>query len=541
MIKPVAFNLRFKIQLAFFTLAVLTIVYNRWLAYDELLMLVATAEQAAASPALIKQLNEQLDGFIWRTLWQTLAQLLAQFFIIAWIAKWFIKPVYTLLEGIQQVEKGNLTGEIASRTSDEFNELICHFNDMTSQLNRVLSKVDGSALKIQQSAYQITQVSQEIAVSSELEKQRFGDLSEVVNQLHGISHNIEGLAEDTREKSNAAFNRVKQSRNAIHHTQGELININEQVQGASDQVGELVETTQEITQLISTISEIAEQTNLLALNAAIEAARAGEQGRGFAVVADEVRDLADKTSEASEKIGNIIQRFRDKVQAVTQSMELIINKVSDNVRSADTTVDAMKETEDFVTISANDGEEIDQKTKQQLQMFDDLESAMKALMDSLESNTNKVNNTANIGLALNRSTDDLHHLVQGYKLSYEECEIEKRANERRSAPRIHTNLLVSIERATGAFDAFCDDISLTGLRMLTQESFADDEQVLLKLKLPSEDLATFKSQPPVEVQAKVARISSGNNNEQYVGLSFVSPKTPTLEKLQTIIDFYQLG
>ena len=65
--------------------------------------------------------------------------------------------------------------------------------------------------------------------------------------------------------------------------------------------------------------------------------------------------------------------------------------------------------------------------------------------------------------------------------------------------------------------------------------------MLLKLKLPSEDLATFKSQSPFEIQAKVVRIRSGNNNEQYVGLSFISPETPVLEKLQSIIDFYQLG
>jgi methyl-accepting chemotaxis protein len=145
-----------------------------------------------------------------------------------------------------------------------------------------------------------------------------------------VSDNARVTEQNSKESADLAASGVK----LVHQASQELELVAVQVDGASSRIGGLVERSKEIGGIADVIREIADQTNLLALNAAIEAARAGEQGRGFAVVADEVRKLAERTSEATGQITTMIHAIQQDTAAVVQSMEAVTPQVQKGVSIA---------------------------------------------------------------------------------------------------------------------------------------------------------------------------------------------------------------
>lgn len=255
--------------------------------------------------------------------------------ILAWFAPRNIsKAIKQVTFGVRQISSGDgdLTRRINSVKPDETGELSRELDSFVARLGSLIGQVRNGCEHIRQEMFNLGESASESANLSERQNQSLDFVVTAVEEMGGATREVAQNAADTVAEVEAlnrsADDGVKQLDNAI----SQLDNLAEQIQGAAGVINQLSERSDKIASVLDVILGISEQTNLLALNAAIEAARAGEQGRGFAVVADEVRELASKTQASTEDIQKMINDLQsgvsNAVSSITQSVDMAGTSVS---------------------------------------------------------------------------------------------------------------------------------------------------------------------------------------------------------------------
>ncbi len=218
-------------------------------------------------------------------------------------------------------DEGDLTTRLKSESNDEIDALVQGFNTFIAKIQRVITEVTGSTGRVAEAANEMKKVSEMSMLGMNAQQQ---EIQQVVTAMAEMTCSVDSvsqgasraadMANSARAEANDGKCVVEENMQAIDRLAGE-------VEHAAEVIQELDSHSESIGKVLSVIRDIAEQTNLLALNAAIEAARAGEQGRGFAVVADEVRTLAIRTHESTREINDMISRLQAGTQNAVQTMQ----------------------------------------------------------------------------------------------------------------------------------------------------------------------------------------------------------------------------
>ena len=216
--------------------------------------------------------------------------------------------------------EGDLTVQIATRSQDEVGQLAQNFNQFVARLHGIVSRLRDVTVEL--AAQSRTQAAGAEARSQRVRQQQdeIVMVATAVTEMASATQEIAGNAEFAANTAGDAVRLAVAGQSQVGQSQRSITGLAGEVSDASQTIHELDGHAQQISGILATISGIAEQTNLLALNAAIEAARAGEQGRGFAVVADEVRQLAARTSLSTDEIARVVQKNRELTARVTDDM-----------------------------------------------------------------------------------------------------------------------------------------------------------------------------------------------------------------------------
>ncbi|VVO60342.1 hypothetical protein PS854_00764 [Pseudomonas fluorescens] len=258
--------------------------------------------------------------------------------IAAWvITRLIVGPLRSVIRVAQQIASGDLSGTVEVTRRDEIGQLMQAMQQMGAGLSQIVSGLQAGIEQLATSAQSLSAVTEQTNLEVSSQKEETEQVATAMNQMTATVHDVARNAEEAAQAAQTADGKVESGQHVVRQSMARIEQLADSAHSASSSIESLSAEIQNIGTVLGVIKSVAEQTNLLALNAAIEAARAGEQGRGFAVVADEVRALAKRTQQSTEEIERLVSALRaaaqSSVQQIQNSGELVKLAVSDALQT----------------------------------------------------------------------------------------------------------------------------------------------------------------------------------------------------------------
>lgn len=321
-----------------------------------------------------------------------------------------------LIKTSGDMANGDLSQRTKLATKDEFGIISHSFDTMADSFAQALSKVADSSSQVAATANQLHSTAEKIAAGAEevaAQSATIATASEEMSATSGdIAQNCQFAAEGAQRATEAAQNGAA----VVENTVAVMSQIAEKVQESAKTVESLGARSDQIGAIIGTIEDIADQTNLLALNAAIEAARAGEQGRGFAVVADEVRALAERTTRATREIGEMIKAIQNETKGAVAAMEQGVHQVEAGTMEAAKSGDALRDILEQVNAVAMQVNQIATAAEEQTATTSEISGNMMMITDVVQTTSRGAHESATAAAQLNGNAEELQRLVRQFKL-----------------------------------------------------------------------------------------------------------------------------
>jgi methyl-accepting chemotaxis protein len=337
--------------------------------------------------------------------------------LLAWLLTNSItQPIANALGAAEQIAEGNLTRPITVDGQDEAGRLLLAMSKMQDKLRDTLQRISGSATQLASAAEELNSVTDESARGLTRQNNEIEQAATAVNEMTSAVEEVARNAVSTSEASKNATTSAGDGRDLVQETVSAIERMSADVQSTATLIGELANESRDIGKVLDVIRGLADQTNLLALNAAIEAARAGEAGRGFAVVADEVRALAHRTQQSTSEIERMIGSIQsgtehavDSMRNSTERAESTLNIARGAGMSLDTINSAIVEINERNLVIASAAEE-------QAQVAREVDRNLVNIRDLSVQSATGANQTSAASNELSRLAVDLNTLVGRFSL-----------------------------------------------------------------------------------------------------------------------------
>lgn len=358
--------------------------------------------------------------------------------VVVQVNKNVVGAVRAVADVVHNVAEGDFTQAIPKTSNDEIGKLADDINEMVESLKQALQQVAESGATIASATTQISSSTEEMSAGAQEQTSQAGEVASAVEEMTKTIIENSRNATQTAETAKKAKNTAEEGGVIVQNTIEGMRRIADVVRRSAETVQNLGRSSDQIGEIISVIDDIADQTNLLALNAAIEAARAGEQGRGFAVVADEVRKLAERTTKATKEIATMIRQIQTETKGAVESMAEGTQKVDEGIALADKAGNALEKIVDISQQVTDMVNQIAAASEQQSSASEQISKNIEAISTVTQQTASGIQQIAHSAEDLNRLTEQLRELLAKFKLGTQQEKDSRIPRQKLAAQRQFT-------------------------------------------------------------------------------------------------------
>ncbi|WP_428825992.1 methyl-accepting chemotaxis protein [Azonexus sp. IMCC34842] len=310
----------------------------------------------------------------------------------------------------------DFTGRLPIKGDDEVAKAGGAFNRLLDRLQGSLQEIARHTTGVNSAANRVATSSNQMSIASSHQSEAASSMAATVEEMTVSINHVADRAREANGLSVSSGEQAQRGESIIGQTVVGINGIAETVRSAAEQISRLEQQSERINHVVSVIKEVADQTNLLALNAAIEAARAGEQGRGFAVVADEVRKLAERTTQSTQEIGKTIAEMQTSAQSAVQGIGMVVEKVEAGVSSAEEANVAIQAIGSSSRQAVNMVGDISDAIREQSVASTSIAQQVEQIAQMSEENSSASSSTSETAGELARLAAEMHRVVAQYRV-----------------------------------------------------------------------------------------------------------------------------